>query len=269
MLIIADRFWHLFWPEHVELISDNINQPDLLIALSRDKVSMHFVSSKGTWKATYPIEGAFSNDQIAACLDHALSVHPEMIDQLGCVEVILLDQPSLFLANYYHNRHHLTSISRRYFRLRAGESIATDITDPIFFCYTLPLETLSTIKEYYANASCTHFASVLWNALSTGIAVSEDVSVYHIPFDNIYIVMGVRHGKLIFAKNFTIHHQDDQSYYALAVSRMLKPKSHFLMQIMDRPATFTWPYDSLVTVDQTIYLPSLTGLMALYKPCGS
>lgn len=254
-------------------MSSAASQPDLIIALSRDKVSLNLsANAKGrnNLNKSFEVDGMFMEEQISQSLDQILTENPVLIDQFPCVEIILIDRPNITMPGQYAANEKLAEIASRHLRLRAGDTLTTDSTgDKFILCYTMPTDTLQMLREYYANVGVTHLSSVLWQYISNQLFVRDKTITCFTIIYNTLIVLTSEQGKLIFSKNFNIRDKADLFYYAMACSRMMKSTEQWLITIENEENAFEMPGDSILKMDQHLSIPSLHVLMSQYKPCGS
>jgi hypothetical protein len=127
------------------------------------------------------------------------------------------------------------------------------------------------LKEYYANISCNHLASILWHALSLHHPRPENgvTRLYFTIIDDTLILLGEKNNKLIFSKNFTIRDQSDLLYYSIACSRMLKAEENWLVSIGNEKVYYEMPGDSLLKLNRHLKLSSLQVLMSEFNVCES
>jgi Protein of unknown function (DUF3822) len=258
------------------LMSTATIQPDLIIALSQDRVSLNMSedTSKGrlSWRSSFKVDSIFFEEQISHALDQALFENPALMDSFSCVEVIVLDRPNFCLSRHYADQGKLGEIASRYLRMRVGDTLTADASEnDAVICYSLPTETLMMLKEYYSNLDCHHLNSVLWNNFSTLQERPEknNIRLYLTLMRDTLILLAEKNNKLIFSKNFLIKEQGDLYYYSIACSRMLKANENWVVEVQDEHGTFEWPGDSILKIEKRLSLPSLHVLMSQYKVCGS
>ncbi len=254
-------------------MSSAASQPDLIITLSRDKVSLSLTANNEgrlNLNKSFGVDGIFMEDQIAQSLDQILMDNPVLIDQFPCVEIILIDRPNITMPSMYAGNEKLAEIASRHLRLRAGDTLTTDAAgDKAVLCYTMPTDTLRMLREYYANITVTHLSSVLWQPISHQQNVTDkNITCFKFIY-NTLIVLASEKGKLTFSKNFPIKDEADLFYYAMACSRMLKSREQWLITIENEDNELEMPRDSILRIDQHLSLPSLHVLMSQYKPCES
>ena len=255
-------------------MSSAAGQPDLIIALSRDKVSLNLSANSAQGRnnliRSFEVDDIFLEEQISQSLDQVLTENPVLIDQFPCVEIILIDRPNITMPATYTDTQKMAEIASRYLRLRKGDTLTSDATgEKSILCYTIPTDTLQMLREYYANTGVTHLSSVVWQALSSRQNNLDTTRTYFTIIYNTLIVLASENGKLTFSKNFTIRDEADLIYYAIACSRMLKSKEQWFITIENEEPAFEMPGDSVIKIDQQLSLPSLHVLMAQYKPCES
>lgn len=254
-------------------MTSSSNLPDLIISLSRDKVTFDLSErpEKGRerWKTSFAMDSIFLEDQISQSIDKALLENSSLLDDLPCVEIVLIDRPNFTLPRAFYDTR--KTIAPRYLRLRAGDFLTSDVIgDELIFCYTVPSDTLRMLREYYSNSSITHLSSLLWRALSEEKEkLSESSVTFYIVVHDTLIVLGADKGKLVFSKNFNITGEADLFYFSIACSRMLKSKDHWLVSIEHEQTAMDMPGDAILKIDHHITLPSLHLMMAQYKPCAS
>ncbi|MEP6795634.1 MAG: DUF3822 family protein [Saprospiraceae bacterium] len=258
------------------LMSTATIQPDLIIALSQDRVSLNMSenTSKGrsSWHTSFKIDSIFLVEQISHALDQALFENPALMDPFPYVEIIVLDRPHFCVSRHYADQGKLGEIASRYLRMRVGDTLSTDASEnDAVICYSLPTETLIMLKEYYSNLDCHHLNSVLWNNFSTQQARPEKdkVRMYLTLMGDMLILMAEKNTKLIFSKTFLIKEQGDLYYYSIACNRMLRTDENWSVELKDEPGTFELPGDSILKIEKRLSLPSLPVLMSQYKVCGS
>lgn len=251
-------------------------QPDLIIALSQDRVSLNMSEDISTgrsgWQTSFKVDSIFLEEQISHSLDLALLENPALMDSFPCVEVIVLDRPNFCLSRHYADQGKLGEIASRYLRMRVGDTLTADASEnEVVICYSLPTETLMMLKEYYSNLDCHHLNSILWNNFSTLQARSEKntIRLYLTLMRDTLILLAEKNNKLIFSKNFLIKQQGDLYYYSIACSRMLRTNENWLVELENEPGTFEWPGNSILKIGKRLSLPSLHVLMSQYKVCGS
>lgn len=252
------------------------NPPELIISLSRDKVRLQLLaqpdSGRASWESVFSVYNTFLEDQVSLALDAALAQNPSLMDDLGNVEVLVIDRPNICVPQYYMGNGMLQGIAGRYLRLRAGDTLTTDFTSgDAVIAYTIPTDTINVLREYYARIGQLHLTSVLWTAINMKEdTVSKDsAGLFFYPLGNTLIVLGETGGKLTFSKIFYIQDQSDLAYYAVACNRLLKPKDNWLVQVGDEPLTFEMPRLSHFAVDRRLNLPSLHSLIASHRSCAS
>lgn len=257
-------------------MSTSTIQPDLIIALSQDRVSLNMSEdiSKGrlSWQTSFKVESIFLEDQISHALDQALLENPALMDSFPCVEIIVLDRPHFCVSSHYAQQGKLGEIASRYLRMRVGDTLTTDASEnDSLICYSLPTETMMMLKEYYANLDCHHLNSVLWNYFSTHQARPEKdkIRLYLTLMRDTLILLAEKNNKLIFSKNFLIKEQGDLYYYSIACSRMLRTDENWSVELKDESGSLEWPGDSILRIEKRLSLPSLPVLMSQYKVCGS
>ena len=251
-------------------------QPDLIIALSQDSVrlSLSENSSLGRpgWQASFKVDSLFLEDQISRSLDSAMLENPALMEEFSCVEMIILDRPNICISRHYEDQGKIGEIVSRYLRLRTGDSLATDLSEnDALICYPVPKETLSMIKEYYADIGCHHFSTLLWNHFLTQQSrPSHDATRLYLTIaGDLLIMLAEKNNKLIFSKNFIIKEKGDLYYYSIACSRMLKATENWLVMSENEVEKYEMPGDSILKIEKRLQLPSLDILMVQYKVCVS
>ncbi|HZV71797.1 MAG TPA: DUF3822 family protein [Saprospiraceae bacterium] len=251
-------------------------QPDLIISLSQDRVrlSLSENSSLGRsgWQASFKVDSLFLEDQISRSLDSALLENPTLMEEFSCVEIIILDRPNICVSKHYADQGKLGEIASRYLRLRTGDSLATDPSEnDALICYTVPTETLTMLKEYYADIGCHHFSTLLWNHFLTQLArpSHDETRLYLTLTGDLLIILAEKNNKLIFSKNFEIKEIGDLYYYSIACSRMLNASENWLVMIEEEEEKYEMPGDSILKIEKRLRLPSLDVLMVQYKVCVS
>ncbi len=251
-------------------------QPDLIIALSQNRVSLNMSEDVSTgrpgWQTSFRVDSIFFEDQISQSLDLALLEHPQLMDSFSCVEIIVLDRPNFCVSRHYAAQGKLAEIASRYLSMRAGDTLTTDPSEnDAVICYSLPTETLAMLKEYYSNLDCHHLTSILWHHFSKQNSQPEKgkIRLYLTLLSDTLILLAEKNNKLIFSKNFQIREQGDLYYYSIACSRMLKTDENWAVTLEDHLGLFELPGDSILKIDKRLSLPSLHALRSQYKPCGS
>ncbi|MGB4847632.1 MAG: DUF3822 family protein [Saprospiraceae bacterium] len=251
-------------------------QPELIIALSQDRVSLNIPENNSTgrsgWQTSFKVDNIFLEEQISQALDQALVENPALMDSFSCVEIIVLDRPNFCVSRHYADQGKLGEIASRYLRMRVGDSLTADTSEnDSVICYSLPTGTLMMLKEYYSNLDCHHLNSVLWNNFSTlhDRPEKDKIRLYLTLMRDTLILLAEKNNKLIFSKNFLIKAQGDLYYYSIACSRMLKTNENWFVELKDEPGTFEWPGDSILKIEKQLSLPSLHVLMSQFKLCGS
>ena len=250
------------------------NQPDLIISLSRDRVTLELSAlpdiGRSYWKTSFDVESIFLKDQISHSIDKVLFDNPVLLDHFNCVEIIVLDRPNVTIPFRYLENGGAVDIASRYLRPRTGDTLNADtLNNDSVFCYTMPTETLKMLKEYYANINVTHLCSVLWKAISAHENFLQEAVTYYTTIGNTLNVLASKNDKLLFSKNFNIQEEEDLVYYVIACSRMLQSNEHWLVTIENKESIFKIPDDTFLKIDNHLSLPSLHTLLAQYKPCGS
>ena len=151
-------------------MSEQSNQPDLIITLSRDKVILDLSAlpeeGRNHWKTAFDVEGLFLEEKIARSMDEVLLQNPVLIDHFSCVDVVVLDRPHVAIPKHYIQQQQASAIASKYLRLRTGDTLTSDLTsNGVAMCYTLPASTVFMLKEYYSNISITHISSLIWQFL--------------------------------------------------------------------------------------------------------
>jgi hypothetical protein len=253
-------------------MSITANPPELIISLSHDRVRVQLPAKReagrAAWTSTFPVKGIFLADQISGALDSALAQNPSLIDQFEDVAILVMDRPNVTIPQCYADQDKLPEIAGRYLKVRAGDTLTADSTSgDIVIAYSLPSGTINVLKEYYAGADQVHLTSVIWSAISQmGILSSKDnPRLFFLTTGNTLIVLGECDGKLTFSRSFFVHDEGDVAYYALACSRMLKPKEHWLLTILNESTLFELPRDSYFTIHHQIELPELHTLIARHR----
>ena len=251
-------------------------QPELIISLSQDKVNVHLMAFPhkrlNAWKTSFPISGAFVSDQVSRALDLALTENPDLIDHFPCVYLVLMDRPNLQMPAYLRENGKLAEVASRHLRVRMGDSLTIDeASENSLICYSLPKETLSVIQEYYRSVGSIHIVSLLWKAILDRIKDQKSVTsgLYAALIGNVLFVLANQNGSLRFSKHFTIRDQGDVEYYSIACKRLLKPEKLFWITMRDEFSSFTEPKDHFIRFDEHLSFPTLSDLLARYKPCVS
>lgn len=251
------------------------NPPDLIISLSRDKVTLELSENQGRGighlKTSFEVEEIFHAEHISRSLDRLLSENPILIDQFSTVDIIVVDRPHISVPRHFAQNVELAVVASRHLRVRAGDTLTTDQTiQDAVLCYTIPTVTLEMLREYYVNSTVTHLASIIWQAISVQQILQDKSNVtYYALVHNTLIVLASKKGKLIFSKIFTIQNEADLIYYSIACSRMLQSDGHWLVTIENDGSSFEMPGDSLLKIEHNLSLPSLHDLMVQYKLCAS
>ncbi len=252
------------------------NPPELIISLSRDTVRLqlleHPESGRAYWQSSFPIQGAFLEDQISNALDTALFQNPSLFDPFEQVEIVIIDRPNVCIPQYYLESGQLPQIAGKYLRLSVGDTISTDSnsTDTVI-AYTLPSATLHVLREYYSNVSHLHMVSVLWSTLINRDVVfsNQHSRLYFNITGNTLIVLGECDGKLTFSRNFTIHDQGDLMYYSIACSRLLHPREIWHVTIRNESPEFELPQIPHFRFHHHLELPELPTLITQHRLCAS
>ncbi len=256
-------------------MSASAHQPELIISLSSDKVTLdlsgQLEQGRSHWKTSFEVDGIFLEEQISLSLDQVLAENPILLDQFSCVEIVLLDRPNISVPRHYVESARLAEIASRHLRLRLGDTLTTDSTGTdAVFCYTMPTYTLQMLREYYANSGLTHLSSILWHVLCgmQNGASHQSITYYTLLHDTL-IVLAAQNNKLIFSKNFKVRHEADLFYYSIACSRMLRSEAHWHISIENEESPYEMPGESILKMNQILSLPTLHVLMAQYKKCES
>jgi len=250
------------------------SQPELIIALSRDKVTLNLSGLKEQdrkyWKTSFSMDGIFLNEQISRSLDQVLFENDFLVEHIPCVEIILVDRPHISVPRYYADNGQLPDIASRYLRLRMGDTLTSDDTQTgSVFCYTIPANTLQMLKEYYANIQVIHLASVLWQALADERASVDGKLICYTILQDTLIAFASKNNKLVFSKTFHLRSEADLSYYSLACSRLVHPDENWLITIDKEESTYDISAGSSLHISRHITLPSIHLLVDQFKKCGS
>jgi hypothetical protein len=255
-------------------MSDPVNPPELIISLSRDKVRIDFAGQNddghGNWSSIYPVEGLFLEDQLSAAMDEALLQNPSLMDHFREVSIVLVDRPNICIPKGYAAGDSLKDIAGRYLRIGPGDVLTTDsVSGDHAIAYSIPTCTLDVFREYYVNAGPLHMTSILWNAIHNLVQPCEkdDSRLFFCASANTLIVIGQTAGKLTFTKSFNIRDKGDLSYYAIACTRMLKPKEKWLLTIMEENRLFDFHVTPPFTIEHQLELPALHHLIAMHGSC--
>ena len=247
-------------------------QPELIISLSRDKVTFDLseppMASGHPLRSSFDVDALFMDDQIAHAIDDLLYDNPALLEDLNCVDIILLDRPNLALPAFY-NRAKAVEIASRYLRLRSGDLFTADHSGNLSFCYTVPESTWQLLKEYYANSRITHLTSLLWFSINHHITDPDPDALYFTIVQKTLTVLCAHKGKLNFARNFNITSEADLVYYVVACSRLLNHNQLCEVTIENQISSFGLNADFPLPIDRQISLPRMHALMAQYKPCES
>jgi len=257
-------------------MTDPVNPPELIISLSRDKVRIDFADQSGAgitnWSSIFPVEGLFLEDQLSAAMDEALLQNPSLMEHIRDVSIVLVDRPNICLPKGYAAEDSLKDIAERYLRIGPGDMLTADsVSGNHAIAYSIPTCTINVFREYYANAGPLHLTSVLWNAIHNLVQPCEkdDSRLFFYISANTLIVIGQTGEKLTFTKSFYIRDRGDLSYYAIACTRMLKPKEKWLLTIMDETRLFDFHGTPQFTIDHQLELPALHQLIARHGSCES
>lgn len=253
-----------------------VNPPELIISLSQNRIKLQLVGQdelgRSAWHSTFPVQGAFLEDQVATALDSALSQNPTLLDQFETVDVVVVDRPNICIPQFYVNNGKLAEIAARHLRLRAGDTLTMDqsIEDTVI-AYTVPSDTISVLKEFYFNAGHLHLASVLWSAIMQDeqVRLNERSRLFFHVAGNSLIVLGQSGVKLSFSRIFSIQDQTDWLYYMVACSRLLRPSENWHVTIQNEETMFTIPHGSQFTFNHQLELPELPALIAQHRLCAS
>lgn len=255
-------------------MSEQAHLSDLIITLSRDKVMLDLSGlpeeGRTHWKTTFNVEGLFLEEKISRSLDEVLLQNPVLIDHFSCVDVVVIDRPHVAIPKHYIQQHQAATIAAKYLRLRAGDSLSSDVTsNGTAMCYTLPVSTVFMLKEYYSNIHITHISSLVWQYLSANQQAQNASVTYYCVLHHTLVVLSAENDKLIFSKNFNITDDSDALYYALACRRLLKSKQHVLINIDQEKNEVELYEDSALKIDSSMTLPSLHILLSQHKACVS
>jgi hypothetical protein len=250
--------------------------PELIISLSRDKVRLQLLEDPATgrapWESVFPVYNTFLEDQVALALDTALMQNPSLMDYFQYVEILVIDRPNICIPQFYKNNGMLEGIAGKYLRLRAGDTLTTDITSSdMVIAYTIPTDTMNVLREYYAKIEQVHMTSVLWSAINMhDNADSKDSSgLFFYLSGNTLLVLGEVAGKLTFSKSFYIQDQSDMAYYTVACSRLLRLKTNCLIVVGDESPLFDMPRVPYFAIDRQLKLPKVHTLIADHRSCES
>jgi len=252
------------------------NPPELIISLSRDKVRLHLLERPDTgrvhWESEFPVYNTFLEDQISLALDAALLQNPSLIDHFDNVELVVIDRPNICIPQYYMRNGMWQGIAGKYLRLRAGDTLTTDSTSTdTVIAYSMPTDTIRVLREYYAKVGQVHLTSVLWTAIvkQENIISTDSAGLFFYVSGNTLVVIGESAGKLTFSKNFHIQEPGDLAYYAIACSRLLKPKENWIVMVGDESPMVDMPKFPRIEIHRQLRLPALHTLIASHRSCES
>jgi hypothetical protein len=263
-------------PDNFIQMPISANPPELIIALSHDKVRVQVLpkseSGRPHWQSNFPIQGIFLEERISLAMDAAMLENESLMDSFDGVEILVVDSPSVCIPTHEINSGKLEEIAGRYLRLRSGETLTADIPSGTSgFAYSLPVETLAVLREYYAGAGCLHLASVLWCALNAHeeIITEHPSRLFYIVLGNTMLIFGQTKGKLSFSKSFYVEHQSDIAYYMVACSQMLSPMENWHITLEGETNEPAFPSIPDFQIHHHLQLPSLPNLIAWYRQCES
>lgn len=243
---------------------------ELMITLSRDKVSIHLAAMAGGSNThpeiAYSLASHFSHDEIVKALDQALSDHPFLLESFTAVKLVFIDQPGITLPLQYIQEGRLEDIASRHLRLRAGDYLTYDISaGNTAFSYTIPKHSLAAIREYYASLSYCHLSSLLWNAISDQV-YQDNVQSYYLVFGNCLTVLSTKHGRIQFFRQFHVRNASDVLYYCIATNRLLRPLQRYAVVVQDTQRAFEIAEHATFIINGYIHLPDFPSLVARYQP---
>src|SRR5688572_6700845 len=257
-------------------MTDPVNPPELIISLSRDKVRIDFAGQSGAgignWTSNYPVEGLYLEDQLSAAIDAALFENPSLMEHFREVSIVLMDRPNICVPKGYASEDNIANIAGRYLRIGPGDLLIADtVSGEHAIAYAIPTCTINVFREYYANVGPLHMSSLLWNAIHHLVQPCEkdDSRLFFYTTANTLIVIGQAADKLTFTKSFYIRDKADLSYYAIACTRLLKPKEKWLLTIMEENRLFDFQGIPQFTIDHQLELPALHHLIARHGSCES
>jgi hypothetical protein len=258
------------------LMSDPVSPPELIISLSIDKVGVHLLEQpevgRMAWKSVFPVQGVFLEDQISHALDSALTLNPSLLDHFNDVAVVVIDRPNVCVPRFYASKDKLPDIASKYLKVRAGDTLASDpASGDIVIAYCMPTGTINMLREYYSNAGHMHLTSVLWNAIQHYVSPTDTgiSRLFFFTTANTLIILGENIGKLSFSRSFLIQDEGDLAYYAIACSRMLKPKETWLLTLKEDVALYDMTGLPYFTFHHQRELPDLHTLIARHRSCES
>jgi hypothetical protein len=257
-------------------MSDLVNPPELIISLSRDKVRLVLTDQAGqansTWTSTFPVEGLFLEEQLSAAMDTALLENPSLLEHFHEVSIVLVDRPNICVPKRYAVDNSLTDIAGRYLRIGPGDTLTTDtVSGDQAIAYAIPSSMINVFREYYASAGPLHMTSLLWNAIHDLVQPCEkdNSRLFFYTTGNTLIVIGQTASKLSFSKSFYIQERGDLSYYAMACSKMLRPKEKWLLTMMEESMLFDFQGTPHFSMDHQLELPAFHDLIARHGSCES
>lgn len=248
-------------------------QPELFISLSHDRVTLNLSETQGDdqrfWKDSFEINGLMFDDHISDSLDSKLYQNQALINNFSSVEILLLDRPHVSVPNHFSDHKHLLDIALRHLRPRMGDTLVADKSKNGTVCYTIPTKALSMFREYYANLSTTHLASVITEQMNSLIMEFDDSVTCYSLIQNTLIVLSFNERKLKFSKTFTLRNEADLVYYSTACNRMLHTENNLRLSIEGEEQAFKLHNDQLLNLTGTISVPPLHVMMEQYQQCVS
>ncbi len=248
----------------------------LVITLSKGSVGLDFVRSTeaelDAWRSSFQVDGLHSAEQVSGVLDIALMANPVLTDRMEEVLILMVDSPSLIIQYPPGDLNELKGLAAKYLRRRAGDQFQWDAAEgKILNIYTLPEDTFSALREYYAGADILHLNSVIWTAIMKlmGTSGDDELKLYVIPYDHYTLIIGTKGGECLFCKTFYTKENADAAYYALACSRLLQADKNILLTIKDEPAWIQPSAINFPVFHEQVELPALRQLIASHLSCVS
>ncbi len=269
--------YFVYLKQEFYLMTDPANLPELIIALSRDKVRLQLLADKDAgredWSAIYPIEALFMEDQLSLAFDHALNTNPSLMDHFDRVEVVLVDRPNLCLPKRYAENDQWPEIAERYLRYRNGDALIADAvpSSNAILAYQVPIRTINLIHEYYAKADHLHLTTVVWSAIDDHIKKLPSVGLrlFYLVTGDSLIILGESGGHMTFTKTYFVSDSKDLHYYILACNKLMQPVENWAVTVDNEPNDFMVNELPDFTFDQTLPLAELRTLIARHRACAS
>ena len=248
----------------------------LVITLSKGSVGLDFVrhsdAEMDAWRSSFQVDGLHAAEQVSGVLDIALLANPILTDRMEEVLILMVDSPSLLIQHPPGDIDALKGLAAKYLRRRAGDQFQWDTAEgKILNIYTLPEDTFSALREYYAEADILHLTSIIWTAIHTMVteAGENEVRMNVIPYDHYVLIIGTKGNECLFCKTFYAKENSDAAYYALACSRLLQTNKNILLTIKDEPAWIQPSAIDFPVFHEHIELPALRQLIASHLSCVS